>query len=148
MQIKVLGPGCTNCTTLEKRTLKALDQAGVDADLEKITDYAVIASYGMMSTPALVIDEQVVLSGRVPNVTELQTLLSENQSWPPDSFGARSQGREQRRSTRGRVRQVAGSDGEVLPDFSDDVLVELLAQRRLGCRVHAEVHNGERSQES
>lgn len=80
MKIKVLGPGCANCTTLEKRTLEALKLSGVDADLEKVTDYAVIASYGIMSTPALVIDEQVVLYGRVPKVAELQTLLSETQS--------------------------------------------------------------------
>jgi small redox-active disulfide protein 2 len=80
MEIKVLGPGCANCTTLEKRTIEAMNLAGVDADIEKVTDYAVIASYGIMSTPALVIDEQVVVSGRVPKVGELQTLLSEVQS--------------------------------------------------------------------
>ena len=76
MNIKVLGPGCANCTTLEKRTRDAVGQLAIDAEVEKITDYAVIASYGVMSTPALVVDEQVVVSGRVPTVRELQQLLS------------------------------------------------------------------------
>ena len=76
MKIKVLGSGCANCRILEKRTVQAVELVGLDADIEKITDYAAIASYGVMSTPALVIDEQVVLAGRVPKVAELQTLLT------------------------------------------------------------------------
>jgi small redox-active disulfide protein 2 len=76
MEIKVLGPGCANCTTLEKRTNDALAAAGVVATVVKVTDYGQIASYGVMSTPALVIDEQVVVSGRVPKVAEIQELLS------------------------------------------------------------------------
>ena len=76
MEIKVLGPGCTNCTTLEKRTNDALAATGVAATVEKVTDFAEIASYGVMSTPALVIDDQVVVSGRVPKVDELEALLT------------------------------------------------------------------------
>ncbi len=76
MDIKVLGSGCTNCQTLEKRTTEVVNLLGLDARIEKVTDYAAIAGYGVMSTPALVIDEQVVLAGRVPEATELQTLLS------------------------------------------------------------------------
>ena len=76
MNIKVLGPGCANCTTLEKRTNEALQLASVEASVEKVTDYAEIASYGIMSTPGLVIDEQVVVSGRVPKVHEIQALLT------------------------------------------------------------------------
>lgn len=76
MDIKVLGPGCANCTTLEKRTREAVEATGVEASIEKVTDYAVIASYGVMSTPALVIDEQLVFSGRVPKVKELQMMLT------------------------------------------------------------------------
>ena len=76
MKIKVLGSGCANCKTLEKRTAQAVNLLGMDADIEKVTDYAAIAAYGVMSTPALVIDEQVVLAGRVPKVAELQTLLT------------------------------------------------------------------------
>ena len=76
MEIKVLGPGCANCTTLEKRTRDALKLAGIDANVEKITDFATIAAYGVMSTPGLVIDEQVVVSGRVPKVEEIRELLA------------------------------------------------------------------------
>lgn len=76
MKIKVLGSGCANCQTLEKRTTQALDLLGLDAKVEKVTDYAAIAAYGVMSTPALVIDDQVVLAGRVPKVAELQMVLT------------------------------------------------------------------------
>ncbi|MGA9598308.1 MAG: thioredoxin family protein [Acidimicrobiia bacterium] len=76
MNIKVLGSGCPNCQTLEKRTVEAAGQLGIEAAVEKVTDYGDIASYGVMSTPALVIDEQVVMSGRVPTVPELVTMLA------------------------------------------------------------------------
>ena len=76
MKIKALGSGCANCQTLEKRTNQAINLLGMDAEIEKVTDYADIAAYGVMSTPALVIDDQVVLTGRVPKVAELQTLLT------------------------------------------------------------------------
>jgi small redox-active disulfide protein 2 len=76
MEIKVLGPGCANCTSLEKRTQDALAATGVMATVEKVTDFAEIASYGVMSTPALVIDDQVVVSGRVPKADEIQALLT------------------------------------------------------------------------
>lgn len=75
MNIKVLGSGCVNCQTLEKRTAEAVHLLGLDAHVEKVTDYAAIAAYGVMTTPALVIDDQVVMAGRVPNVADLQTLL-------------------------------------------------------------------------
>lgn len=78
MEIKVLGPGCTNCTTLEKRTNDALAATGVAATVEKVTDFAEIASYGVMSTPALVIDDQVVVSGRVPKADEIEALLTQS----------------------------------------------------------------------
>ena len=57
MIIKVLGPGCTNCKNLERATKEALAQMDVDATIEKVEDYALIMGYGVMSTPALVIDE-------------------------------------------------------------------------------------------
>lgn len=75
MQLKVLGSGCVNCRSLEARTVDALHTLGVEAAVEKITDYGEIASYGVMSTPALAIDDQVVLSGRVPTVDELVDLI-------------------------------------------------------------------------
>jgi small redox-active disulfide protein 2 len=76
MIIKVLGPGCTNCTNLEKATRTALTDLGLDATIEKVTDYATIAAYGVMRTPALVVDEHVVLSGRVPTAGQVRDLLA------------------------------------------------------------------------
>lgn len=76
MELKVLGSGCANCKALEARTIEALAALGVSASVEKVTDYGEIASYGVMSTPALVIDDQVVLSGRVPSVAEVKTLIA------------------------------------------------------------------------
>ena len=75
MDIKVLGSGCANCITLEKRVNQALTSANTTADVSKVTDYGEIASWGVMSTPALVIDDHVILSGRVPSVDELVTIL-------------------------------------------------------------------------
>jgi small redox-active disulfide protein 2 len=77
MNVKVLGPGCANCITLEKRTRQALAQLGLDATVEKVTDYAQIADYGVMSTPGLVVDDQVILQGRVPTVAALSILLGQ-----------------------------------------------------------------------
>lgn len=75
MIIKILGPGCANCTNLERATRKAIDELGVDAQIEKVTDYAAIAGYGVMSTPALVVDEKVIVSGRVPTPAQTRELL-------------------------------------------------------------------------
>ncbi len=75
MQIKVLGSGCANCTRLESRTIEALEALGMSPTVEKVTDFGAIASYGVMSTPALVVDDVVVVTGRVPSVDELRTLL-------------------------------------------------------------------------
>ena len=58
MIIKVLGPGCTNCKNLERVTREAVADLGLDATIEKVEDYAEIAGYGIMSTPALVVDER------------------------------------------------------------------------------------------
>ncbi len=65
-----------DCKTLEKRTIEAVELLGLHALIEKVTDYPSIAPYGVMSTPALVIDEQVIFSGRVPRVGELKTTLT------------------------------------------------------------------------
>ena len=79
MDIKILGPGCRNCATLEKRTHEALAELGQDATVTKVTDYAEIAAYGVMQTPALVIDEQVVVSGKVPVTRALRELTGTEQ---------------------------------------------------------------------
>ena len=63
MHVKILGPGCKNCERLEARTREALAELGLDATVEKVTDYAQIAGYGVMKTPGLVVDEQLVVSG-------------------------------------------------------------------------------------
>lgn len=75
MIIKVLGPGCKNCDRLESATRKAMKDLGLDAEVEKVTDFSTIAAYGVMSTPALVVDEEVIVSGRVPTDTEVRDLL-------------------------------------------------------------------------
>jgi small redox-active disulfide protein 2 len=76
MIIKILGPGCNNCKTLERVTKEAVAELGINATIEKVEDYGAIAGYGVMSTPALVIDEVVVTSGRVPTPAHLRELLT------------------------------------------------------------------------
>ncbi|MBB1514585.1 thioredoxin family protein [Tessaracoccus sp. MC1679] len=75
MLIKVLGPGCKNCVNLEKNVREALTRLGVDADVEKVTEYADIMAHGVMSTPGLVIDGDVVSYGRVPTPTQIVELI-------------------------------------------------------------------------
>ena len=76
MIIKILGSGCANCHRLEANTRNAIATLGIDATIEKVTDVADIASYGIMRTPGLVVDERVLVSGRVPDAGEISTLLS------------------------------------------------------------------------
>lgn len=76
MDIKILGSGCTNCTNLEKVTRAALAQLGIDAEIEKVTDPAEIVSWGVMSTPALVVDDEVVMVGKVPSAADMASLLA------------------------------------------------------------------------
>lgn len=77
MHVKILGPGCKNCQNLETRTRQALDQLGLEAEVEKVTDYAAIAGYGVLKTPGLVVDDKLVVSGRVPTAEEISGLLSQ-----------------------------------------------------------------------
>ncbi len=74
--IEVLGPGCGNCRVLYERTRQAVRELGLECEVEKITDLNVIVGYRVMSTPALVVDGQVKLAGRVPSVEQLKQLLS------------------------------------------------------------------------
>ncbi|SDB80265.1 small redox-active disulfide protein 2 [Raineyella antarctica] len=76
MQIKILGSGCANCVNLEKNTRTALATLGKEAEIIKVTDVGEIASYGIMRTPGLVVDEEVVLSGRVARPAEIAELLA------------------------------------------------------------------------
>lgn len=75
MVIKVLGPGCMNCQKLEARAKQAVEELGINAEIVKITDYAGIMAYGIMSTPALVVDEEVKLAGFVPSVDQVKAAL-------------------------------------------------------------------------
>ncbi len=76
MRIEVLGPGCANCVRLEKNAHEAVAMAGVDAEIVKVTDYARIASYGILSTPGLVVDGKVVSYGRVLSAGDIAELLA------------------------------------------------------------------------
>jgi small redox-active disulfide protein 2 len=76
MIIKVLGTGCANCKTLEKHTRQAVAELGNCAEVFKIEDITRIIEYKVLHTPALVIDEKVVLSGRVPSVSEIKELIN------------------------------------------------------------------------
>jgi small redox-active disulfide protein 2 len=76
LMIKVLGPGCANCKKLEEITRSAVAMLGVEAQVEKITDYGAIMQYPILSTPGLVINEKVVCSGRVPSPAEVTTWLA------------------------------------------------------------------------
>jgi small redox-active disulfide protein 2 len=71
MEIKVLGTGCPNCKRLEKLTRQAVSDLGVDATVVKVEDLDKIMAYNILATPALVIDEKVVVSGRVPRKDEI-----------------------------------------------------------------------------
>ncbi len=76
MDIKVLGPGCPKCKTLEKVTLQAVSETGVNATVTKVDDIVEIMNYGVMTTPALVIDGKVVVKGKVPTVEEIKNLIT------------------------------------------------------------------------
>ena len=77
MEIKVLGTGCAKCKSLEKKVIESLAELKIDAKVSKVEDIYQIMKYGVMRTPALVIDEKVVLSGRLPKEQELKELLTQ-----------------------------------------------------------------------
>ena len=79
MNIKILGTGCSRCKALEQVTRSAVAELGITADVEKVEDIVKIMNYGVMRTPALVIDEKIALSGRVPTLTEVKEVLTKNQ---------------------------------------------------------------------
>ena len=75
MIIKILGSGCKNCETLKENTEKTLKETGVEAEIIKVTDLKDVMAYGVMSTPALVIDEKVVSVGKVLKPKEIAKIL-------------------------------------------------------------------------
>lgn len=76
MHVKILGSGCANCAALEKAAREAAADLGLDATFEKVTNYGEIIGYGVLRTPALVVDEKLLLAGRVPSVATLKDLLA------------------------------------------------------------------------
>ena len=76
MTIQVLGSGCKRCDALLGATRKAVDDLGLAATVEKVTDYGQMARLGIMSTPALAVDGRLVLSGSVPDVEHLKRVLA------------------------------------------------------------------------
>ena len=76
MDIKILGTGCAKCQKLEQITREAVASLGLDATIDKVTDPGEIASWGVMTTPALVVDDRVVAAGRVPSEADLTALLA------------------------------------------------------------------------
>jgi len=76
VKIEVLGSGCANCKKLEANAREAVALSGVEAEVTKVTDYAEIASRGVMSTPGLVIDGQVMSTGRIPTAGDIAEWLT------------------------------------------------------------------------
>jgi len=76
VNIKVLGPGCANCTRLEAIVRKVVAARGVEAQIEKVTDYAEIMKWPILATPGLVINDKLVSAGRIPGEAEVTGWLS------------------------------------------------------------------------
>ncbi len=76
LHIKILGGGCANCDRLEKHAKAAVAQLGVEATFEKTGDFDEYARYGILATPGLVVNDKLVVSGKVPAVSQIVTLLA------------------------------------------------------------------------
>lgn len=77
IKIKVLGSGCANCKRLEAVVRQVVENEKIKAEIEKVTDFAEITQYPILSTPGLVINEKVVSSGRIPGIAEVKAWLKE-----------------------------------------------------------------------
>ena len=76
MEIKILGTGCPKCKALEKMTREVVEQNGINATITKVEDIVDIMKYNILSTPALVVNEKVVIRGRIPSADEIKQVLS------------------------------------------------------------------------
>jgi small redox-active disulfide protein 2 len=76
MNIKILGTGCAKCKTLEKLTREVVEKNGIQATITRVEDITEIMKYHIMATPALVVNEKVVIKGRIPSATEIKEVLS------------------------------------------------------------------------
>ena len=77
LTVKILGSGCPNCKKLEAIARQAAAQLSAEANFVKVTDYADIMAYNVLSTPGLVINEKLVSSGRIPSEAEITTFLTD-----------------------------------------------------------------------
>lgn len=77
--VKILGSGCAKCNQLEAATRAALEQLGMDTEIDHVTDFTQIAAYGVMSTPALMVDGKVIAYGRVLKTEEVVKLLQKTE---------------------------------------------------------------------
>ena len=75
MEIKILGTGCSKCKTLERLTREVIEKNKITASVTKVEDIIEIMKYGVMSTPALVVDGEVVIKGRIPSAEEIKQVL-------------------------------------------------------------------------
>jgi len=75
MEIKVLGPGCAKCEQTEKIVREAVAEAGVAAEVEKVTDVMQIAGYGVFGTPAVIVDGEVKSVGKIPGIEDVKTWI-------------------------------------------------------------------------
>ncbi len=75
-KIEILGTGCPKCKKLTEQTRQAAGEIGLDCNIEKVEDIQKIMAYGVMMTPALVVDGKVMITGKVPSVDELKKLIS------------------------------------------------------------------------
>ena len=78
-KVKILGAGCAKCNALEKAARSALSELHMDTAIDHVTDFAQIAAYGVMATPALVVDDQVVSYGKVLSTEEIKALILKEQ---------------------------------------------------------------------
>ena len=77
LTIKILGSGCANCKRVEQIARKVVAEMSLDAEVIKVTDYADIMAYNILSTPGLVVNEKVVCTGRIPTPAEVTTWLAD-----------------------------------------------------------------------
>ena len=77
MEIRILGTGCPRCSEVEKRTMNALAELNLAADVQKVKDIRAIAQYGILGTPGLVINGKVKSSGRIPSLEEIKIWIQE-----------------------------------------------------------------------
>jgi len=77
LEIKILGSGCANCNLLEELVNKSVSNLSLEAEIQKVTDPLSIIDYGVLSTPGLVVNDQLLVSGRVPSLEEVKKFLSQ-----------------------------------------------------------------------